>query len=322
MCLLLVVIIVKVPYAKAENVIKNPEKNSPKVIHFELLDNDIYLNYAEKEYQIKYDIYPEESIDNISFKINNKKYAEISETGLITFKEAGKNKEIIIEVKLNDSINCVIKKSFRILYIKEGLKIDPNQPMVALTFDDGPNSKITTRVLNVLEKYNSKATFFVVGNRLSSKTNQNLLRRIFELGSQIGNHTYSHPNLKKLSEKEILEEINKTNKLIKSAIGISSTVMRPPYGSYTREMKDYVDMRFVLWNIDTLDWKTKDTKSICKEIRNNVKDGSIILMHDLYNTTADAVEIMVPELISQGYQLVTIDELYKYRKFTFPFVLI
>ncbi len=181
-----------------------------------------------------------------------------------------------------------------------------DQKMVALTYDDGP-SYYTETILDVLEEYNSVATFFVVGERVS--TYSSILAREYALNCQIGNHTYDHSNLANLSSTLVKSQISQTNTAIENVIGVSPTVMRPPYGSYNSTVKSAVGMPLILWSIDTLDWKTRDATSTINSVLNNVKDGDIILMHDLYAATATATETIVPSLIKKGYQLVTIEEM-------------
>lgn len=189
--------------------------------------------------------------------------------------------------------------------------IDSNKPMIALTFDDGPNGKITNKILDILEENNSRATFFVVGRRLDKDAE--VLKRMDKLGNQIGNHTFNHKNLAQLSKEQITFEIEKINEKLQNYIGKKSQIVRIPYGATNEVVLESVPYPIILWNVDTRDWESRNTDSIIKEIRKKAKDGSIILMHDLYETTAKACEIIIPELVKQGYQLVTIDELMKYR---------
>lgn len=186
---------------------------------------------------------------------------------------------------------------------------DPDKPMVALTFDDGPSKK-TERILDVLEQYGAHATFFVVGTQLEKF--QELTKRASDLGCEVGNHTYNHKNLTKISPDEIREQINGVNALVLEATGREMALVRPPYGAGIKDetVKKNVPYPLIMWTIDTLDWSTRDTESTLAVIRQEVKDGSIVLMHDLYDATAAAVETIVPELIEQGYQLVTVSEMF------------
>ncbi len=189
--------------------------------------------------------------------------------------------------------------------------IDPTKPMVALTFDDGPNKDTTLPILNTLKKYDSAATFFILGNRASS--NVEILKRMVEEGSEIGNHSYNHKELTKLSVDGVREQILSTQTIVKDLIGIEPKLMRPTYGSFNDDLKSRVDMPLVLWSIDTLDWKSRDARAVTNHVLENVKDGDIVLMHDIYDSTAQAVELLVPQLIERGYQLVTVSELYQAR---------
>ncbi len=181
-----------------------------------------------------------------------------------------------------------------------------DQKMVALTYDDGPSSNTST-ILDVLEEYNSVATFFVVGNRVS--TYSSTVKRAYSMGCQIGNHTYDHTTLTTVSTSTIASQISKTNQAVKNVTGVAPTVMRPPGGSVNSTVKSNVGMPIILWSIDTLDWKTRNATSTINSVLNNVKDGDIVLMHDLYEATATASKTIIPRLISAGYQLVTIEEL-------------
>lgn len=184
--------------------------------------------------------------------------------------------------------------------------VDKNRPMVALTFDDGPSAN-TERVLDVLEKYNGMATFFVTGNNiLKYKTT---LKRIVDEESQIGNHTYDHIRLTKVSAKEINNQVNRIQEIVYEATGVYPTFLRPPYGEYNDFVKDNVSIKMINWNVDTLDWKTRNAQNTYDEVMKNLNDGNVILMHDLYSETADAVEKIVPELVKRGYQLVSVEQL-------------
>ena len=199
--------------------------------------------------------------------------------------------------------------------------------VIALTFDDGPatngdskgegEKSSTERILDCLEKYNCKATFFVQGVNCEytefKERNSALVKREHDLGMQIGNHSYDHPYFNKISTDEIKSQISKASDIIENAAGdgYKVEIMRTPGGAEKQSVKDAIDMPIILWDIDTLDWDTKDADNTYNVIMNNVKGGSIVLMHDLYQATADAVERVVPDLVQQGYKLVTIDELFK-----------
>ncbi len=189
--------------------------------------------------------------------------------------------------------------------------IDPNKPMVALTFDDGPNKSSTTRILDALEKYNARATFFVVGYKVAD--NADLIKREYNLGCEIGNHTYSHVELTTIDSDQVAGEIKNTEKAIRKITGQKRVVIRPPYGSVNDEILQEIKYPIILWSIDTEDWETRNAKQTIKNVMNQVKDGSVILMHDSYDESADAAEVIIQKLVKQGYQLVTVSELGYYK---------
>lgn len=193
--------------------------------------------------------------------------------------------------------------------------LDPDKPMVALTFDDGPYDKVTKRIIKTLKDNNGRATFFVVGNRVSNY--HEVMEKAYNQGNQIGNHTYTHytKTLNALKPKQVKSEVTKANRLIKKYTGKPAKVLRPTYGaanSSVRKVMKKLDMALICWNVDSEDWQSRNKKKILKRL-NNLSDGDIVLMHDLYETTADAVEVLVPKLVKKGYQLVTIDELFYYK---------
>ncbi len=191
--------------------------------------------------------------------------------------------------------------------------IDPDKPMVAITFDDGPRPESTTRILNTLEFFNAKATFFVVGWRAAKYPS--LLKREINIGCQIGNHTYSHPELTKVSMDKIKSEIASTDKAVYSATGKYPAIIRPPYGAYSQTVLSVTDKPLILWSFDTLDWQYRNADYIAKTVLSKVKDGDVILLHDIHDTTAAATEKIVPELLAKGYQLVTVEELAQHKKY-------
>lgn len=189
-------------------------------------------------------------------------------------------------------------------------KIDKNKKMVALTYDDGP-SIYTPRILKTLKENNSVATFFVVGNRVPMYSDT--VKKAYDMGCEIGNHTYEHKSLPNLSETEVKRQISKTNKEVKKAIGEKPVIMRPTGGATNNNIKKWVGMPSIIWSIDTLDWKTRNADSTKRAVLDHVKDGDIVLMHDLYSATATASETIIPELVRRGYQLVTVSELAECR---------
>lgn len=179
---------------------------------------------------------------------------------------------------------------------------------VALTFDDGPGS-FTGRLLDCLEKYNAKATFFMVGTEIASFPEE--AKRMAELGCELGNHSYDHTNLTTVSSDQIRSELSQVDSLLTDLTGQAATVVRPPYGAVNDNVRASVNAPIILWSIDTLDWETLDAQKTVDTVMENVQDGSIILMHDIFSTSVDAAEILIPKLIEEGYELVTVHELAK-----------
>ncbi len=188
---------------------------------------------------------------------------------------------------------------------------DSSGPMVALTFDDGPLEGSTERILSVLEKNNAKGTFFVVGSNVMK--NPDIIRKMHKIGCQIGNHSFSHADLSTLTTDGVASQIGRTSNAVRNITGEYTDIIRPPYGTKDKSALAKTEEPFILWSIDTYDWLHKDTDRVIKEVLENASDGDIILMHDIYETTADAVEKIVPGLIKKGFRLVTVEEMYKYK---------
>lgn len=192
--------------------------------------------------------------------------------------------------------------------------IDPTKPMLALTYDDGPSAHATPRILAALEKYNSRATFFMVGKQAEKR--MDVVKKMEELGCEVANHTYDHTLMTKVPPEELASQLARTNQVVSDACGVSPVLMRPCGGARSEAGMNIVgaiSMPAVLWSIDTLDWKTRDAQTTIQTVLEQAKDGDIILMHDLYETTADASEVLIPELVNRGFQLVTVSELASYR---------
>ena len=244
--------------------------------------------------------------NNIDTKnVNEKKISEKSKTNK---EKAKKDKTIATPTAVpskneTESLGDGTKKWIR-------TNLDPNKPMIALSFDDGPYPPVTEKILKVLKKYDSRATFFVVGNRI--QTYKDVIKKSYDMGNQIGSHTYDHEDLSKMTRKQLLAEMAKTNKELQNVIGCHATLIRPPYGNINNLMRKTIKIPMMYWSIDTDDWKWRNVSKVLSECR-NVKDGDIILMHDLYSSTAQAVKKLVPRLVNKGYQLVTIDEMFYYK---------
>ena len=185
--------------------------------------------------------------------------------------------------------------------------------LIALTFDDGPNYN-TNRVLDILKENDVVATFFVLGSRI--KGNEYILKKMVNNGNEIGNHTFNHLLLTKYKEDKINDEINNTKNLIFEVTGKYPKLLRPSYGSFNKTIKRVGEAPIIIWDIDTLDWKYHNSKKISNRVISKVKDGDIVLMHDIYSATANALEIVIPTLKDMGYTFVTVSDLFYYKGIT------
>ena len=184
---------------------------------------------------------------------------------------------------------------------------EENRPLAALTFDDGPSAEYTPRLLDGLKERNIKASFFLLGRNIPG--NEEIVERMQEEGHLIGNHTYNHVQLSAISEAEAREEILKTNNIIYEITGNYPQYMRPPFGSWKKNLELCVEMIPVFWNIDTMDWKSQDVSSILNIVFAEAEDGAIILMHDEYETSVEAALQIADHLMKEGYEFVTADRL-------------
>ncbi len=185
-----------------------------------------------------------------------------------------------------------------------------NVQYVALTFDDGPSANLTPKLLDALDSYNAKATFFLVGNM--AYNSKNIVNRIYKSGHEIGNHSYNHSDLTTLYTDTVENEIKQTSDLIMSATGAYPTLLRPPYGAYDGTVSNICasyNLPLIMWDVDTLDWKYRDVDYVYNTIENNLKDGSIILLHDIHATTVEAAIRILRDYSNNGYKFVTVSQL-------------
>lgn len=179
---------------------------------------------------------------------------------------------------------------------------------VALTFDDGPRADTTGRLLDGLRERGAKATFFVIGEQIPG--NEDLLRRMTAEGHQIGNHTYSHIRLSTADRDKAVEEIHKTEVLVEEIVGEGEVWLRPPYGKVGEEQAALIGTPMIYWSVDPKDWKLLDADDVTEAVLSNVGSGDIVLLHDFYPTSVDAALRVVDTLQDQGYQFVTVEELF------------
>ena len=190
--------------------------------------------------------------------------------------------------------------------------VDPTRPMVALTFDDGPHAVYTDQILDILEKNGAVATFFEVARNLPKAPDA--VRRAVDLGCEIGSHSYRHANLGKMDEAAQQADQAAADALFQQVLGTVPTLLRPPYGSMNKALKTTCGRSIVTWSIDPEDWLCRDADTVVSRIQAEKSlDGQVILLHSIYDSTVEATETLVPWLLEQGYQLVTVSELIQYR---------
>ncbi|MBQ8527902.1 MAG: polysaccharide deacetylase family protein [Lachnospiraceae bacterium] len=178
---------------------------------------------------------------------------------------------------------------------------------IALTFDDGPNHKYTPLLLEGLKERNVRATFFLLGHR--AVENPELVKQIAEDGHLIGNHSFYHDDLSKLSSEEAVNQVNRTNDVIYELTGKYPKLLRPPFGCKNSEIVYDPPMREVLWTIDSRDWALSDVGEIMQNVLPEAKENAIILMHDASTSSVQAALAIVDSLQQEGYSFVTLDEI-------------
>lgn len=265
------------------NIRKRELINNNEVINYDLL-NDLILNKIRNKYSNT--IY--ESILNDKF---NSAYIKICEDNIFIYFGCV-NTKYEVYIVLNDTIET----NSEVI----------NKKMVAFTFDDGP-SIYTKDFVNTLNEYGFKATFFELGNRI--KYNQGVVEYLLNNGMEVASHSYSHKNLNILGDKEIDSEVNSTSIIFNEITKESIKLFRPPYGNLEKSVLDRINYPIIMWDIDSYDWLYKDEEIVYKNIINNIKDGSIVLMHDVYITSLEALKKVLPELKAMGYVVTTVSEL-------------
>lgn len=202
-----------------------------------------------------------------------------------------------------------VSKGIKDYYFNEDGSYDPSQKrkLLCLTFDDGPG-QYTDDLLNCLEENNAHATFFMLGQNVGNYPEQ--VQHILKAGCEIGSHSYDHPNLKNLDLDSVKKQFTDTDDLLIKACGQAATVARAPYGEWNQDIIDTVGKPFFTWSVDSRDWDYKDADLDYKSVmEGDLSDGSIILMHDIHQPTVEAAKRIIPELVAQGYKLVTVSEM-------------
>lgn len=186
-----------------------------------------------------------------------------------------------------------------------------DEKLVAMTFDDGPSPRTTIKILEILKEHDAKATFFVVGQ--NALKNQSLMQEIVKQGHEVGNHSFSHVQLTRVSIGRVKNEIASTSKIIHESTGSAPVWFRPPYGSINKKIENVAEelgLKTILWTDDPRDWSRKATAvSIENKVMGNLKSGSVVLLHDNHSATIEALPVMLKKIKERGYKLVTVNEL-------------
>jgi len=283
---------------------KEEEKNKVLVTGIEVACDRPVVRAGES-IQLKVTVTPDNATDKTLVWTVSGDMGTVDEQGVFTpAVEAGKS-DVEVTATSNDGTEVFGSVSIRVLEA-----IDPSKPMVAITYDDGPHKTNTPKILDILEENFAVATFFMVGQNIEGK--EHILKRSYELGNELGSHTWDHANLSKSSNEKIKQQLDDTDAAIKAVVNIENPILRPPYGAFNNNVKEVCGKPIIMWSLDTLDWDTRSadaTYLACME----AKDGDIILMHDIHEPTVVAQEDVIKGLQEKGFQLVTVTELYTYR---------
>ena len=278
-------------------------KNAPEKMTLSAFNSKLYTG---TEFDLKVDFGKNACAKGLAFETDNDAVLTVDEKGRAKALAAGKA-NVTVTAYNGVTAKCTLTVLEKPYYIRTDL--DPDKPMAAFTFDDGPNAPTTDRILNTLEKYGCSATFFIVGSRTKNSNHAECVKKMAENGFEIGNHTYDH---KHYGSDVKAQDISKCSDKLFEVSGQYSSVFRPTGGYITDEIKKSCNMPLILWNVDTQDWRSKNASKVYSHLKKDIEDGSVILMHDIYKSTAEAVEKAVPELVKSGWQIVNVSELAYY----------
>ena len=220
------------------------------------------------------------------------------------------NEDIFLTVNYNEikdylNINVDLDSFYN---NEDGSVINTNKKLVAITFDDGPGP-YTNKLLDILNANKAHATFFMLGNNLEKY--RSVVLNVYNSGNEIGYHSYAHTNFKRQDIATIKSELDQSNAILKNITGTTFSLIRPPYGSINNEIKEAIDVSFILWSVDTEDWRHKDSEYLLNYVLENIYAGAIILFHDIHISSVDAMAKILPYLYVEGYQVVTVSDLAK-----------
>lgn len=279
----------------------------------DIIKEDKINEYTSKIYSLIFLKYPKFISEELIKETTKKSYLFRENELVIYFNDYNLDYEMneVLYLKVNyneikDYINftVMLDETYK---NESGYNYTNSKKSIAFTFDDSPNKEKTTKILKHLNDNHSHATFFVVGEKCIN--NEDLLVSIKNNGNEIGSHTYFHQNLKKLNSDELISDYEMVNLIYKRLFKKDLYFLRPPYGLYNNSQLKVLNVSFIMWSLDTLDWKYRNSDYLVNYVLNNVKDGDIILFHDSYTSTVKAIEKLIPILYSRGYQIMSVSEL-------------
>ena len=268
------------------------------------LDLDIKKKILEKYEEVNFEYLNKIKLDEFSFDDDNITLFFNSKV------VKGEDKVVYLDIPL-DSLDMMVDLKDDIYFSLKKRNVGIDDKVVALTFDDGP-SKYTGSILDILKKNNASGTFFIVGEKAYFQGE--ILRRILNEGSEIGNHSFSHKKLTNLSDEEFKKEIESTQEVIRNLTGFTPSLFRPTYGGYTNRLKTLTNLTFILWDVDSRDWQVKRRDKIISNVIPYVKSGSIVLFHDNHSYALEALDEIILDLKNKGYKFVTVSELLEHKK--------
>lgn len=308
------------------NITKNEERYNSIIIDtytgkeitfFDMLKENKLASFEEKEKELLNLKYPEFIIKGIENGDGEKGYYVTENEVIIYYYDYVYNYDIKEEVTLKIDFNEIknllnYKPELNKNYQNEnGFNYSSNKKAVALTFDDGPSGYYNPLILEELNKNKAHASFFMVGTMMNSC--KSCVLQTYKSGNEVGSHTYDHLNIKRAAYDKVNENLSKTDNLYNSITGDHIKLLRPPYGAYSKENLETINNYFILWDLDTEDWRYRNVKHIVNYIKENVHDGAIILMHELYESSYESLKIILPWLYANGYQVVSVSELAKIK---------
>lgn len=279
----------------------------------DIIKEDKYEEFLVKEEELLRLKYPEFIINGIINGEGTKVYV-IKENVMVVYYY-----DYVYDYPYTESVNLTINYNEVHDYLdftheldaeyqnENGYNYSADKKTVALTFDDGPSSKYNAQFLDVLARNKAHATFFMVGTMMNNC--QKCVLDTYNSGNEVGSHTYNHMNIKKNNALDVNDNLKQVDDLFYKITNDHIKYVRPPYGSYSKENLENINNPLILWNIDTEDWSHHDVDYIVNSVMENVQDGSIILMHELYETSLQALEVLLPRLYAEGYQVVSVSEL-------------